>query len=72
MVRSMFPARIQNVNLTRPEARSGFRVTVVVGKPYDSSKHPAASMLLHEILGRSDWHRAQRCGEAAVGSRANS
>ena len=51
--------------------RSMFRVTVVVGKPYDSSKHPAASMLLNEILGRSDWHRAQRCGEVAIGGRAN-
>jgi hypothetical protein len=26
MVRSMFPARIQNANLTRPEARSGFGI----------------------------------------------
>jgi hypothetical protein len=34
---------------TGPEARSGFRITVVVGKPYDSLKHPAASVLLDEM-----------------------
>jgi hypothetical protein len=27
---------------------------VVVGKPYDSSEHPAASVLLNEILGSND------------------
>jgi hypothetical protein len=27
---------------------------VVVGKPYDSSEHPAASVLLSEILGSND------------------
>jgi hypothetical protein len=27
---------------------------VVVGKPYDSSEHPAASLLLNEILGSND------------------
>jgi hypothetical protein len=27
---------------------------VVVGKPYDSLEHPAASVLLNEIFGSSD------------------
>ena len=27
---------------------------VVVGKPYESSEHPAASVLLNEILGSND------------------
>jgi hypothetical protein len=48
------PVCVENANLARPEARSGFGVTVVVGKPYDSSRHPAASVLLDEIIGRSD------------------
>ena len=28
--------------------------TLVVGKPYDSSEHPAAFLLLNEILGSND------------------
>jgi hypothetical protein len=47
-------------------------ILVVVGKRYGSSEHPAAFVLLNEILGSNDCAEAQRCGEVALGGRADS
>ena len=45
---------------------------VVVGKRYDSSEHPAASLLLNEILGRSDCTGLNGAERRLLGGRANS
>ena len=44
---------------------------VVVGKPYDSLEHPAASVLLDEILGRSDCAGLNGAERRLLGGRAN-
>jgi hypothetical protein len=45
---------------------------VVVGKPYDSLQHPAASVLLDEILVRSDCAGLNGAERRLLGGRANS
>ena len=45
---------------------------VVVGKRYDRSEHPAASLLLNEMLGRSDCTGLNGAERRLLGGRANS
>ena len=45
---------------------------VVVGKRYASSEHPAACMLLNEMLGRSDCTGLNGAERRLLGGRANS
>ena len=51
---------------------SAREILVVVGKTYDSSKHPAASVVLDEIIGRSDCTGLNGAERRLLGGRANS
>ena len=51
---------------------SAREILVVVGKPYDSSEYPAASVVLDEIIGRSDCTGLNGAERRLLGGRANS